>query len=86
MTDANNTANDAIQIDEDILTYTVSDEALAAGTERGPTGLPPAVTTQMLPAADPPLTYYLPTRGCVSERRTSHDRCEAASVGGFLFL
>ena len=37
MTDANNTAIDAIQIDEDILTYTVSDEALevAAGTERG---------------------------------------------------
>jgi hypothetical protein len=35
MADANNTANDAIQIDEDILTYTVSDEALeaAAGTE-----------------------------------------------------
>jgi hypothetical protein len=39
MTDANNTAIDAIQIDEDILAYTVSDEALevAAGTERGPT-------------------------------------------------
>jgi hypothetical protein len=37
MTDANNTANDAIQIDEEILTYTVSDEGLegAAGTERG---------------------------------------------------
>jgi hypothetical protein len=37
MTDDNNTAIDAIQIDEDILTYTVSDEALegAAGTERG---------------------------------------------------
>ena len=35
MTDDNNTAIDAIQIDEDILTYTVSDEALedAAGTE-----------------------------------------------------
>ena len=28
MTDDNNTAIDAIQIDEDILTYTVSDEAL----------------------------------------------------------
>ena len=39
MTDAKNTAIDAIQIDEDILAYTVSDEALevAAGTERGPT-------------------------------------------------
>jgi hypothetical protein len=37
MTDANNTAIDAIQIDEDILTYTVSDEALevAAGSDRG---------------------------------------------------
>jgi hypothetical protein len=37
MTDDNNTAIDAIQIDEDILSYTVSDEALeaAAGTERG---------------------------------------------------
>ena len=37
MTDAsNNTAVDAIQIDEDILSYTVSDEALeaAAGAER----------------------------------------------------
>ena len=35
MTDDNNTAIDAIQIDEDILTYTVSDEALeaAAGIE-----------------------------------------------------
>jgi hypothetical protein len=34
MTDDNNTAIDAIRIDEDILTYTVSDEALeaAAGT------------------------------------------------------
>jgi hypothetical protein len=28
MTDANNTAIDAIQIDEDIFSYTVSDEAL----------------------------------------------------------
>jgi hypothetical protein len=38
MTDANNTAIDAIQIDEDILAYTVSDEALeAAAGERGPT-------------------------------------------------
>jgi hypothetical protein len=39
MTDDNNTAIDAIQIDEDILTYTVSDEALeaAAGTVGGPT-------------------------------------------------
>jgi hypothetical protein len=37
MTDDNNTAIDAIQTDEDILSYTVSDEALeaAAGTERG---------------------------------------------------
>jgi hypothetical protein len=37
MTDDNNTAIDAIQIDEDILSHTVSDEALeaAAGTERG---------------------------------------------------
>jgi hypothetical protein len=37
MTDDNNTAIDAIQIDEDILTYTVSDEALeaAADTEGG---------------------------------------------------
>jgi hypothetical protein len=37
MTDDNNTAIDAIQIDEEILSYTVSDEALeaAAGTERG---------------------------------------------------
>jgi hypothetical protein len=37
MTNDNNTAIDAIQIDEDVLTYTVSDEALeaAAGTERG---------------------------------------------------
>jgi hypothetical protein len=36
MTEDNNTAIDAIQIDEDILSYTVSDEALeaAAGTER----------------------------------------------------
>jgi hypothetical protein len=35
MTDDNNTAIDAIQIDEDVLTYTVSDEALeeAARTE-----------------------------------------------------
>jgi hypothetical protein len=42
MTDDNNTAIDAIQIDEDILTYTVSDEALeaAAGTERG---APPSI-------------------------------------------
>jgi hypothetical protein len=33
----NNTAIDAIQIDEDVLSYTVSDEALeaAAGTEWG---------------------------------------------------
>ena len=30
MTDDNNTAIDAIQIDEDILTYKVSDEALEA--------------------------------------------------------
>jgi hypothetical protein len=38
MTDDNNTAIDASQIDDDILSYTVSDEALeaAAGTERGP--------------------------------------------------
>jgi hypothetical protein len=37
MTDDNNTAIDDLQVDEDILTYTVSDEALeaAAGTERG---------------------------------------------------
>src|SRR6266849_258956 len=38
MTDDNNTAIDAIQIDEDILTYTVSDEALeaaAAGSVKG---------------------------------------------------
>lgn len=34
MTDANNTAIDAIQIDEDILTYTVSDEALEAAASR----------------------------------------------------
>ena len=35
MTDDNNTASDANQIDEDILTYQVSDEALeaAAGME-----------------------------------------------------
>jgi hypothetical protein len=30
MTDDNNTAIDAIQIDEDVLSYTVSDEALEA--------------------------------------------------------
>jgi hypothetical protein len=38
MTDDNNF--DAIQIDQEILTYTVSDEALeaAAGTERGEMG------------------------------------------------
>jgi hypothetical protein len=37
MTDDNNTAIDAIQADEDVLFYTVSDEALeaAAGTRRG---------------------------------------------------
>jgi hypothetical protein len=37
MTDDNNTSIDAIQTDEDTLTYTASDEALeaAAGTERG---------------------------------------------------
>jgi hypothetical protein len=37
MTDDNNTAIDASQSDEDVLTYTASDEALeaAAGTERG---------------------------------------------------
>jgi hypothetical protein len=37
MTDDNNTAIDAIQIDEDILTPTLSDEGLeaAAGPERG---------------------------------------------------
>jgi hypothetical protein len=37
MTDDNNTAIDAIRIDEDVLSYTVSDEALeaAAGTEMG---------------------------------------------------
>jgi hypothetical protein len=37
MTDDNNTAIDGIQIDEDVLTYAASDEALeaAAGTERG---------------------------------------------------
>jgi hypothetical protein len=37
MTDDSNTAIDAIQTDEDILTSTVSDEALeaAAGTEGG---------------------------------------------------
>jgi hypothetical protein len=37
MTDDSNTAIDAIQTDEDILSDTVSDEALeaAAGTERG---------------------------------------------------
>ena len=38
MTDDNNTDIDAIQIDEDILTYTVSDEALeaaAAGSVKG---------------------------------------------------
>jgi len=43
MTDAsNNTAVDAIQIDEDILSYTVSNEApeAAAGTER-------AIVTQL---------------------------------------
>jgi hypothetical protein len=35
MTDDNNTASDAIQIDEDVLSYTASDEALeaAAGIE-----------------------------------------------------
>ena len=36
MNDANNTASDDIQADEEILTYTVSDEALeAAAGERG---------------------------------------------------
>jgi hypothetical protein len=37
MTDDGNTAIDDTQTDEDILSYTVSDEALeaAAGTERG---------------------------------------------------
>jgi hypothetical protein len=37
LTDNNNTAIDAIQIDEDILTFAVSDGALeaAAGTEWG---------------------------------------------------
>jgi hypothetical protein len=41
MTDDNNTAIDAIEIDEEILTPTLSDEALeaTAGTERG-RGLP----------------------------------------------
>jgi hypothetical protein len=39
MTDDNNTAIDAIQIDEDVLSYAVSDEALeaAAGTEKAGT-------------------------------------------------
>jgi hypothetical protein len=38
MNDSNNTAAGLNQADEDIITYTVSDEALeaAAGTERGP--------------------------------------------------
>jgi hypothetical protein len=38
MTDDNNTTAGLDQADEDILSYTVSDEALeaAAGTERGP--------------------------------------------------
>jgi hypothetical protein len=31
MTDENNTAIDAVQIDEEVLTYTVSDEALEEG-------------------------------------------------------
>ena len=37
MSDDNNTAIDAIQIDEDVLSYTASDEALegAAGIGRG---------------------------------------------------
>jgi hypothetical protein len=40
MTDDNSTAIDAIQADEDILSYTVSDETLeaaAAGTEKAST-------------------------------------------------
>jgi hypothetical protein len=43
MTDDNNTAIDAIQIDEDVLFYTVSDEALeaAAGTEVAFWTIPP---------------------------------------------
>ena len=42
MTDDNNTAIDAIQIDEDVLTYQVSDEALeaAAGTGWGVPSFP----------------------------------------------
>jgi hypothetical protein len=45
MTDDNNTAIDASQIDDDILSYTVSDEALeaAAGTERWAGSLPRTV-------------------------------------------
>ena len=43
MTDDNSTAIDATQIDEDVLYYTVSDEALeaAAGTEGGARGFVP---------------------------------------------
>jgi hypothetical protein len=49
MTDDNNTASDAIQIDEDILTYTVSDEAIESAA-----GMMADTATRFL---DPPVCF-----------------------------
>jgi hypothetical protein len=44
MTDENNAAIDAIQIDEDVLSYTVSDEAIEAAAGMVAGGLYPSWT------------------------------------------
>jgi hypothetical protein len=64
MTDDNNTAIDDTQADEDILSYTVSDEALeaAAGTERGAGHSLDAILLLLTPAAS------------ASDGSTPHDR------------
>jgi hypothetical protein len=78
MDDTSATTATLDQADEDILTYTVSDEALeaAAGTEGG--SITPC--TRQLPQTCLLLTDSRPASA--SHGSTPHDRCEAAALGG----